>query len=1020
MSMANDFVYSKDGIEFHPMPTKETHESLAEKGYKPYVFLTRDGKPENYYPVPADDNLAKEFAEGAQTPTAWNFVHDDDRYRNAKLPSEVDSFVIGLGRGLTSDGLDEGFAGAEKLASDLIGRPDDYKKRRDELRKVIQVADEVNPGATGLGQFIGGIGQGVALSAIPPVGAAMKAAPVLSGAVSGALQGYGASKSDDIKDQALDTAAGGAIGAGITKAAPIVIDKVVKPAAKVAGKVLFGVPKWLSEAYYANPDKFKNLPEPETVWREAGDIVRKSDDNVGAAKDNFNFAKDALSDEKAAISSHYDTLRDEAKGAYANAADEFKVARARAEAKAGEARDALKTASVDAIDALRNVQPTAQMAKDIVARHAMQRQITKEMSQAANEALDQSGLTLDKPTIMGLIDKAIDGLKVPGTDVHASDKAVAAAKSLMAQKARLENLPEDLSAVQSRKLMQDLRTDIDFGSRSLEYNAALDNARMKVTEGISGILKAHGGKYADDMADLASRMRMLKDADKYFGDEQRAMGSLMLIASRNPKAAPAEETLRQYLGQDLQQLQKQLSMAQRAKEVLTSNAERRALTAGLPEQRAVQAAEKEALRYDPIKLKESEQAAIAAWDRGNNTYYHGSPENLEKLEIRPLSTNSYGQDFGGVFLNSRRVGHMGPGEQYWYKKDIHDSEIFDPNRIHYLPADDIKKVDETIRGFFSKKLSNEQANELFDAVSGNGDTEIVDGWTLQTIQGQVAKKLGYKAVRTADEHGESILLVGPASIQSEAAYKAWAAAGKKYGPETMDQALKQVIAEGPPEYQAMKLAEKQLGEFAPRKLKQLKAKAIMDSDAFRAMQDAQDLLMWHKEIKGSISDISENGMESLLAASARNKRNLTPKDKLVRLQQAGDEMGMPTRDYIDWAKTNAGNEIFDGGYQNGSANVNMFSLIGAALGGGAAGGGGGLPWMQAAFGAGMGRTVDSFGPKMGKHLIDASRTTAQSPTMQSIGRAVPRAVTGTIDITPSEYVRQQIDRKYREQLRKGD
>ena len=127
---------------------------------------------------------------------------------------------------------------------------------------------------------------------------------------------------------------------------------------------------------------------------------------------------------------------------------------------------------------------------------------------------------------------------------------------------------------------------------------------------------------------------------------------------------------------------------------------------------------------------------------------------------------------------------------------------------------------------------------------------------------------------------------------------------------------------------------------------------------------------------------------------------------------------MPTRDYIDWAKTNAGNEIFEGGYQNGSANVNLFSLIGGALGGGAAGGGSGIPWLQAAFGAGMGRTVDTFGPRMGRALIDGARKVGNSPTMQDIGRSLPRAATGAMDITPSDYVRQQLDQRYREKLRK--
>jgi hypothetical protein len=954
--MADDFVYSKDGQNFHPMPSEETPESLAEKGYKPYVFLTRDGKPENYYPVPADDNLAKEFASGAQTPQAWNFAHADDRFKDAKLPSELDALTIGIGRGVTSDGLDEGIAGAQSTARELIGRPNNYTQDRDAIRQVMQTAEDVHPRWTTAGQMIGGVGQAVALSTVAPVGAAMRAYPVASGLVSGALQGYGASEADDLPGQALDTAAGGAIGAGAAKAMPFVVEKAIKPAAKIANRVLFGVPKWLTEAYYRNRSKFKDLPEPETVWREAGDIVRKADDNLATAKDGLRESKGALADEKAAIGSHYDTLRDEAKFAYNEAKDAFKIAGARAEGKASEARAALGTAAGDAIDTFRNVQPTAQMAKEIVARHEMQRQITNEMSEAANKALDESGLMLDKTTITGLIDNAIEGLKVPGTEVAGSDKATAAIRSLTAQRARLEALPEELTAVQSRKLMQDLRTDIDFGSRSLEYNAALDNARMKVTEGISAILKEHGGRYADDMADLAARMRMLNNANKYFGDESRAIGSLMLIASKNPKGAPAEETLRQYLGQDFEKLHQQLALAKRAREVLGSGAERSALKSALPEQEAVKTAEQAALRYDPMKLKEAEIDAIKA--------LRAPKDAIWKKE--------------GYELIHESIPERGVNRIVAYDRE--------GNKVGALP-------------FFEK----------------NGALKVSPGSMVYVESAHQRKGIASGMYEMAEsifgkpfKHGT---LTG-------AGQKLWEQSGRRFGADKMDAALRQVIAQGPPEYQAMKAAEKALGQFAPLRLKQLKAKAIMESEAFQAMKAAQELLAQHKAVKDSISDISENGIESLLAASARNKRTLTPKDKLIRLQQAGDEMGMPTRDYIDWAKTNAGNEIFEGGYQNGSANVNLFSLIGGALGGGAAGGGSGIPWAQAAFGAGMGRTVDTFGPRMGRALIDGARKVGNSPTMQDIGRSLPRAATGAMDITPSDYVRQQLDQRYREKLRK--
>lgn len=168
-------------------------------------------------------------------------------------------------------------------------------------------------------------------------------------------------------------------------------------------------------------------------------------------------------------------------------------------------------------------------------------------------------------------------------------------------------------------------------------------------------------------------------------------------------------------------------------------------------------------------------------------YYHGSPKDHgEILTVKSLKEDLdvYEENlFGGVFLSQYKQGHIGPGKNYWYTIELADHEILDLDTIYhgnydkyikgvledFYVYDDISEDDISlfvdIIAERRKKFSDEEAKNLFikyDIISeSEGDWE----WYLQTIQGQIAKKLGYKAVSLTDERGSALLIPGPAKLE---------------------------------------------------------------------------------------------------------------------------------------------------------------------------------------------------------------------------------------------------------------
>jgi hypothetical protein len=167
------------------------------------------------------------------------------------------------------------------------------------------------------------------------------------------------------------------------------------------------------------------------------------------------------------------------------------------------------------------------------------------------------------------------------------------------------------------------------------------------------------------------------------------------------------------------------------------------------------------------------------------TYYHGSPKDHGPLlKVKPLGTSIDGGEnlFGGVFLSHYPIGHIGSSKNYWYAIDLADSEILDVNSIYSeFAEDDLKQILEHV--FYMDEISDEDDLDYFiDIVSDRYSDEdkardlfvkydLVSSdeghqwsWTNQAIQGQIAKKMGYKAVEMVDERGTVYLLVGPAEL----------------------------------------------------------------------------------------------------------------------------------------------------------------------------------------------------------------------------------------------------------------
>ncbi len=120
--------------------------------------------------------------------------------------------------------------------------------------------------------------------------------------------------------------------------------------------------------------------------------------------------------------------------------------------------------------------------------------------------------------------------------------------------------------------------------------------------------------------------------------------------------------------------------------------------------------------------------------------YHTSPTKIETI-------NESGT-FGDCLFFASEIYVMTEAKTiYTYSIEIKDSEVINVSELH--DDEEIKRIAEVLG------VNENNAERMLDgrdtAFDHGGDGE--DDWWIQGIQGQVARKMGYKACESEDEQG---------------------------------------------------------------------------------------------------------------------------------------------------------------------------------------------------------------------------------------------------------------------------
>lgn len=192
-----------------------------------------------------------------------------------------------------------------------------------------------------------------------------------------------------------------------------------------------------------------------------------------------------------------------------------------------------------------------------------------------------------------------------------------------------------------------------------------------------------------------------------------------------------------------------------------------------------------------MRFKEAVYAKYMVLAEDIETLYHGS-SNPNLTEVKDLGATS-GLDFGGIFASQNRDAASSHG-QYVYEIKLDRNEILDdiPDTEQVLSiildntqldADDYERgkddeeyefdlklltsaiIDEenlhSLSGWVEPHTHHKSTKTLEERIMRLlGASDLGDAsWEAQIIRGKIARKLGYKAVSTQDEHGTSYLVL---------------------------------------------------------------------------------------------------------------------------------------------------------------------------------------------------------------------------------------------------------------------
>ena len=545
---------------------------------------------------------------------------------------------------------------------------------------------------------------------------------LLAGVGVGALLGSGGALAKDLAKLGKDAALKGA--GFITQQ-----DETAKSLARKAAKVLTGVPENDILHYLENADRVNAAPSTDDLKFMLDDAVGKRVAARDAAKENLSVAQRELD-------------------------------------------DGYRVALMD----LQKEQAPEVYAKQLVTTLDEAKVKLGEMSEIADDLLEESGKTFQKKDLLRILDDVGGSIGVPtGTGkakVLISDEAMGAVQKLKAQRDRVAMLPDEIDARSLRAVLREVRKDIKWNQLAGEFNDTLNKARKTFTETVSDTLKTQVPKYGQQMEKMAKLSGSLESMVKLAGDEGRALRTLNGIAT--PKGAQAEAMMREFgdaMGMDLVAPLQGFKSSKQLRETAKRQDIRHIL---LPEQSQKVARIQEELAradaaYEPVRRLSQERTQTIIRNQG---FKNASIEDRKALEALGVAENqdfltlikdrnvldAFSKDFTngsrrtllGTILGAAAGGPLGApiGAVAGATIDTHGGAILkkllDANR--------------NVSGLLFSEKAMKQAAEKLD--------EIPD------MLGRMAKRAAPKSVRPGSTSALTRLLLGSAAPDAPAAGEA--------------------------------------------------------------------------------------------------------------------------------------------------------------------------------------------------------------------------------------------------------
>lgn len=194
---------------------------------------------------------------------------------------------------------------------------------------------------------------------------------------------------------------------------------------------------------------------------------------------------------------------------------------------------------------LRHKSVPTNLADEMVGSLANEKRALGTLSEQADDALARTPGAVTKADTLAFLDKIGNSVSIGKKGAVVGDKANAAVTRLYELRQRIDGgFADQISHVELRDILRQVRDDIDFGGTAGEMNTTLNRMRKEFTHGLSDLLKQRSPEYDGIMQRMKALSDNLEVLDNYFGTRERALGSLEgAVSSGSPRAKLINEAL---------------------------------------------------------------------------------------------------------------------------------------------------------------------------------------------------------------------------------------------------------------------------------------------------------------------------------------------------------------------------------------------------------------------------------------------------------------------------------------------